>query len=122
MVILLSMIIIDAFSIFRKDFFPPLAPWHPDLAPEADREPDIPVQQAQCEVGRVCWPVRNLWPSRSKVRTRPVAPGRTAAHKSTGSTPALTTIVKTSANATPRTALVRLCTSLAIVPAPFGPI
>jgi hypothetical protein len=43
-----------------------------------------------------CLPGRNLSPSRSKVRTRPVAPCRTAAPRSTGSTPALTPIVKTS--------------------------
>src|SRR6185312_1090577 len=70
--------------------------------------------------GSYC-PARNL-PSRSNVRGRPVAPWRTASHKSSGATPALIPIVKTSASATFMTALVQLCTSLAIVPAPIGPI
>src|SRR5579884_2794119 len=67
------------------------------------------------------WPARNL-PMRSNVRGRPVAPWRTASHRSSGATPALMPIVKTSARATLRTALVQLCTSLAIVPAPIGPM
>ena len=57
-----------------------------------------------------------------KAGVDPVAPWRTASHSSSGSTPALIPIVKTSASAMPMTALVQLCTSLAIVPAPIGPI
>ena len=68
------------------------------------------------------WPARNL-PSRSKVRARPVAPWRTASHISNGSTPGLDAHGEDLGQARRSiTALVQLCTSLAIVPAPIGPI
>jgi hypothetical protein len=46
------MIIIDAFSSFRKDFSR-RSPHGSTLASETDREPDILVQRAQCKIGRV---------------------------------------------------------------------
>jgi hypothetical protein len=79
------------------------------------------VQHAQSEIGRVVLarqkpaePVKGALP--------PGRPWRTASHRSSGLTPALIPIVKTSASAMPITALVQLCTSFAIVPAPIGPI
>jgi hypothetical protein len=50
------------------------------------------------------------------------SPWRTASDSSSGSTPALILIANTSTGATSITALVQLWTSLAIVPAPIGPI
>jgi len=95
---------------------------HSNLAPETDREPDILVQQAQREIGRVVFAGQKFVAEPVEGAHRPVAPWRTASHRSTGSTPALMPIVKTSASAMFMTAPVQLCTSLAIEPAPIGPI
>ena len=59
---------------------------------------------------------------RSNSRARPPAPWRIASHSGSGSTPAFTPMVNTSASTVLTAAPAALCTSLAIDPAPIGPM